>query len=55
VGQGGLTADQQSAPDERTDVAQDDAELIDHRRWLSRLHGQSVRRSPLHCKDAPRY
>ena len=53
VGQRGVAADQQAPPDEWTNVAQDDAHLIDHQRWLVRLHGQSVRRSPFPCKGSP--
>jgi hypothetical protein len=29
VGQGGITSDQESTPDERTDAAQDNAQLVD--------------------------
>ena len=53
--QGGVAADEESAPDEWTDLAQDDAELIDAG-WFNRLiHAQSVPRRALRFKMSPRY
>jgi hypothetical protein len=42
VGQSGVTSDQESTPDERTDASQDDAQLIDVRVCLVLVHAQSV-------------
>ena len=52
--EGRITVDQQPAPDERTDVAQDDAQLINGWAGLLLLHAQSVRCYPLDCKGSPR-
>jgi hypothetical protein len=54
LGQGGVTADQDVTPDERPDVAQDDAQLIDVWMGLLLLHAQSGRRHALGFKGAPR-
>src|SRR2546427_7273272 len=48
LGQGGVTSDQESTPDERTDASQDDAQLIDVRVCLVLFHAQSVGRK-VHC------
>ncbi len=54
VCQGGVAADEESAPDERTDLAQDDAELIDAGRFDGLIHTQSVPRRALRFKVSPR-
>src|SRR5439155_8955074 len=55
VRQGRVATDEQTAPDEWTDLAQDDAELIDAG-WFNRLiHAQSVPRRALRFKMSPRY
>jgi hypothetical protein len=53
VRQGGVAADEESAPDERTDLAQDDAELIDAERFNGLIHTQSVPRRALRFKVSP--
>lgn len=42
VCQGGVAGDQEAPPDERTDAAQDNTQLVDHRGAWVRLHGCSV-------------
>jgi hypothetical protein len=42
VRQGGVAADEESAPDERTDLAQDDTQLIDTGRFCWLAHRVSV-------------
>src|SRR2546427_10172048 len=54
LGQGGVTSDQESTPDERTDAPQDDAQLIDVRVCLVLFHAQSVGRKAHWCKGSPR-
>ena len=54
LGQGGVTSDQESTPDERTDASQDDAQLIDVRGCLVLFHAQSVGRKAHCCKGSPR-
>ena len=54
LGQGGVTSDQESTPDERTDASQDDAQLIDVRVCLVLFHAQSVGRKAHCCKGSPR-
>ena len=43
LGQRGVTSDQESTPDERTDASQDDTQLIDVWMGLLLFHAQSVR------------
>jgi hypothetical protein len=54
VGQSGVAADEESTPDERTDLAQDDTQLIDTGwfRWLT--HRVSVAQSAVSLKASPR-
>jgi hypothetical protein len=54
-GQGGVASDQESPPDEWTDVSKNDAQLINV--WVGSLwfHEQSVRRNPLCFKGSPRF
>ena len=40
--EGGIAADEASAPDERTDLAQDDTQLIDVGMGWLRFHAQSI-------------
>src|SRR5437867_317497 len=54
LGQGGVTSDQESTPDERTDAPQADAQLIDVRVCLVLFHAQSVGRKAHCCKGSPR-
>ena len=49
VRQGCVAADEQAAPDQRTDASKDNAELVDARL----THGQSVMRAPRCCKASP--
>jgi hypothetical protein len=42
LGQGGVAAHHESAPDERTDASQDDAQLVDVGVGSLRFHEQSV-------------
>ncbi len=51
---GGVASDQEPPPDERTDVPQDDAQLINI--WVGplRFHEQRVRCNPRCFKGAPR-
>jgi hypothetical protein len=55
LSQRGVTLDKESTPDEWTDAAQDDAQLIDV--WMGWLlfHEQSVRRHIPCFKGSPRY
>ncbi len=53
--QGGIAADEESAPDERTDLAQDDAQLIDAGWFNGLMHAQSVPSRALRFKMSPRY
>ena len=55
LGQGGVTSDKESTPDERTDASQDDAQLIDVWMGLLLFHAQSVRRHTPCFKGSPRY
>jgi hypothetical protein len=50
-----VASDQESPPDEWTDVSKDDTQLIDVGVSLLRFHEQSVRRHPLCFKGSPRY
>jgi len=54
VRQGGVAAEEKSAPDERTDLVQDDTQLIDTRqfRWLA--HRLSVAQCAVSLKVSPR-
>jgi hypothetical protein len=54
LGQGGVASHQESSPDERTDISQDDTQLIDVGRQWVWLHDQSVRRQTLCFKGSPR-
>jgi len=54
VREGSVAADEESAPDERTDLAQDDTQLIDTRwfRWLT--HRVSIAQCAVSLKVSPR-
>jgi len=52
--EGGVASHQEPAPDERTDVSQDDTQLIDVRERRVGFHEHSVRRQPVRFKGAPR-
>jgi hypothetical protein len=54
VRQSRVAVDQKAPPDERTNVSEDDAQLVDHWGWLVVFHGQSVRCHPFDCKGSPR-
>ena len=54
VRQGGVAADEESAPDERTDLAQDDTQLIDTRRFRWLTHRLSVAQCAVSLKVSPR-
>lgn len=53
VREGGIAADEQSAPDERTDLAQDDTQLIDTRRFRWLAHRMSVAQCAVSLKVSP--
>jgi hypothetical protein len=53
--QGSSAADEESAPDERTDLAQDDTQLIDTRRFRWLTHRLSVAQCAVSLKVSPRY
>jgi hypothetical protein len=53
VRQGRVTTHEQTAPDEWTDLAQDDAELIDAGWFNGLIHAQSVLRRALRFKVSP--
>ena len=55
VREGGVAADEESAPDERTDLAQDDTQLIDTRRFRWLTHRLSVAQCAVSLKVSPRY
>jgi hypothetical protein len=50
VRQGRIAADEQAAPDQRTDASKDHTQLVDA--WLT--HGQRVMQAPCGCKTSPR-
>ena len=54
VRQGRVAADEQSAPDERTDLAQDDTQLIDTGRFQWLAHRWSVAQCAVSLKVSPR-
>jgi hypothetical protein len=54
LSQSRVASDQESPPDERTDVSKDDAQLICVGVDSLRFHEQSVRRNPLCFKGSPR-
>src|SRR5713101_6360669 len=52
--QGGIAADEESAPDERTDLAQGDTQLIETGRFRWLAHGLSVAQYAVSLKVSPR-
>ena len=52
--QGRVAADEESAPDERTDLAQGDTQLIDTGRFRWLAHGWSVAQCAVSLKVSPR-
>jgi hypothetical protein len=52
--QGRVTTHKQTTPDAWTDLAQDDAELLDAGRFNGLIHAQSVPRRALRFKVSPR-
>ncbi len=54
VRQGGIAAHEQSTPDERTDLAQDDTQLIDAGRFRWLTHRLSVAQCAVSLKVSPR-
>jgi hypothetical protein len=52
--QGSVTADEESAPDERTDLTQDDTQLIDTGRFRWLAHRVSVAQCAVSLKVSPR-
>ena len=54
VRQGRVTTHEQTAPDERTDLSQDDTQLIDGRRFYWLAHRVSVAQCVVSLKVSPR-
>ena len=53
VSQGGVAADEETAPDENADLSQDDTQLIDAGRFNGLAHALSVAQSAAPLKTPP--
>ncbi len=54
LGKSGVAIYKKSAPDERADASQDDAELINAGQWVRWFHALSVTRCEFGLKGSPR-